>query len=134
MRTFDRATYLQAEREWDRGEFSWEWMRYRRIAAERGFIYPPIGTRFDDREADQPSQRAIIWRAITDNPTRLETIVRRSSSWGQVVDGIIGLESRLRAEADERTKDDGWERRDEANHRGAVMSIAQIFARIEESR
>lgn len=130
MRTYDRETYQAATYQWETGEFGWQWRKIRDLAADRGFIYPPSGTVHDDREVESPSQRAIIWRALNDNPTRLEAIVRRSHSWSQVVDGIIGLEERLREEVGEGERDDEWERKDDATPREAVMSLGSIIRRI----
>ena len=133
MRTFDRDTYLRAQREWADGEFGWRWYAIRRIAADRGFILPPHGTVHDDRDADPPSQRAIIFRALEDNPTNVEGIVRRSRSWADVVDGIIGLEKRLAEDADDLARDTAWSRKDEPTGRQAAMSIRDIFQRILDS-
>jgi hypothetical protein len=132
MRTFDRATFLAAKAEWESGEFGWQWQRIRRIAAEQGFIYPPTGSRHDDRDSEQPSQRAIIWRALEDNPRELEAIVHRASSWSGVVDRIIGLEARLRTDADYAARDREFDK-DEPTHRQAAMSLAAILTRISDS-
>lgn len=133
MRTFDRDTFLRAQAMWDDGSFGWRWQTIRRIAAARGFIFPPNGTQHDDRDADPPSQRAIIYRALHDNPTNVEVIVRRSTSWGQVVDGIIGLERRMADEADEADRDDAWSRKDEPTGRQAASSLKAILNRIGDS-
>jgi hypothetical protein len=133
MRTYDRATFLAAREAWDTGDFGWQWQAIRRIAAERGFLYPPSGSVHDDREVESPSQRAIIWRALIDNPTRTEAIVRRSYSWSQVVDGIIGLEDRLRRELVEVERDEAWERKDEPTHKEAAMRLGAIIRRIGDS-
>jgi hypothetical protein len=133
MRTFDRATFLAAKAEWESGEFGWQWQRIRRIAAEQGFIYPPTGSRHDDRDSEQPSQRAIIWRALEDNPTELEAIVRRAKSWSGVVDRIIGLESRLRTDADYADRDREFDD-PRPDHKQAVHSLAAILERLEASR
>jgi hypothetical protein len=134
MRTFDRTTFLAARLAWETGEFGWQWQHYRRIAAERGYIFPPTGTRHDDREAASPSQRAIVWAAIEENPTELERIVRRCSSWSQVVDQIIGMEARLAEDAGLTESDARWEREHRPVHREAVTSIAAVLERIAASR
>lgn len=113
MRTFSRDAFLEAREQWDTGRFGWRWQSIRRIAAERGFIYPPVGSVHDDREVESPSQRAIIYAALEENPTQVETIVRRSHSWFDVVDGIIGMEAMLGREAYERERDIEWERVEE---------------------
>ncbi len=118
---------------WESGEFGWEWQGIRRIAAARGFIFPPNGTVHDDRDADPPSQRAIVYRALVDNHLAVEVIVRRSSSWGGVVDGVIGLERRLADNADELERDTAWERKDEPTGRQAASSLKAILNRIGDS-
>jgi hypothetical protein len=134
MKTYDRDTFLRARRLWDEGEFGWQWQAIRRQAAERGFIFPPNGTIHDDREAENPSQRAVVWRALQDNPTRLTTIVSRSRSWNDVVRMVIGMEDTLRVDADELARDEAWSRRDDPDHREAITSLARILERIEEAR
>lgn len=134
MRTYDRATFLAAQQAWDTGGFGWQWRRIREIASDRGMLFPPAGSRHDSRDAAEPSQRSIVWRALEDNPAELERIVRRSSSWSQVVDKIIGMESRLREDAGIVDGDAEWERGQLPTHREAVMSVARILARMDESR
>lgn len=134
MRTFDRPTFMAAKAAWEDGEFGWQWQPIRRLAAERGFIYPPSGTRHDDREVESPSQRAIVWRALEDNPTELLRIVRRSRSWSEVVDQIIGLESRLRVDLDDRDREVAWDKADQADYRESVKSLAAILERIDGAR
>lgn len=133
MRTFDRDTYLRAQREWDEGRFGWRWAEVRRVAASRGYILPPRGTVHDDRDADPPSQRAIIFRALEENPTVTRNIIAKSSSWGEVVDRIIGLEKRLAEDADELGRDDAWRRKDEPTGRESTMAIKAILQRIGDS-
>ena len=133
MRTYSRADWIASQQAWDDGDFGYRWQAIRRIAAERGFIYPPSGTVHDDRDAENPSQRAIVWRALEDNPTELERIVRRSYSWSQVVDSIIGLETRLRQDADDADRLDKWQRDDDPDHREATTTLAGIIKRIGDS-
>lgn len=131
--TYSRSTFLEARALWESGGFGREWERYRLIAGQRGFLRPPTGTAYDERDDPRPSQRAIIWRAIRDNPTELERIVRRSRSWSQVVDQIIGLESRLREDADYADRSSAAEREERPTYREAVTTIAAIVARIAGS-
>lgn len=126
MRTFDRATFLAARRQWESGEYGCDWSCIRTMAAERGFIYPPTGSAHDDRDVENPSQRAVIYSALRHNPSQLEAIVRRSGSWSQVVDGIFGLEARLTREAEERERDIAWERRDEPTTRRSYRNAAPV--------
>lgn len=132
-RTFSRDDWLAAREAWQ--DFDpLRWDRIRRIAAEAGFIYPPTGSAHDDRDAEQPSQRAIVWRALEDNPTELEAIVRRSKSWSGVVDRIIGMESRLRSDADYAERDAAWDKAAEPTHSESVMALGAVLERIEASR
>lgn len=131
MRTFDRATFDAAQRSWD--GYGSEWQAIRRLAAEQGVIYAPEGTEWDDRDAASPSQRAIIWRALGDNPQKLTALVRRSRSWGQVVSGVIGMESNLRETADEADRDTAWIRKDEPDHRQSAMTLKAILGRLADS-
>lgn len=134
MRTYSRETFLAAKAAWEDGDFGWQWQAIRRIAAERGFLYPPSGSKHDDREVESPSQRAIVWRALEDNPTSLAKIVGRSRSWGEVVDQVIGLEATLRIDLDERDRELAWEKRGDPDHRESVRSLAAILERIDGAR
>lgn len=107
MRTFDRDTYRQATALWE--SFGPEWDAVRILAANNGYIFPPTGTAHDDRDAAKPSQRAIVWRALEDNPRQLAAIVGRCRSWSEVVDRIIGMEDRLRAELGLAEQDREWD-------------------------
>ncbi len=133
MRTYSRDAWLEAQALWDDGEYGYRWGTVRKLAKDRGFIYPPTGTIHDSREADNPSQRAIIYHALEDNPGNVEAIVRRSRSWSQVVDGIFGLEAQLAAGVAERERDEAWQRKDEPDGREATMTLKAIFDRIGDS-
>ena len=133
MRTFSREDWQASEHAWQDGEYGWRWGQLRRIARESGILYPPAGTAHDDRDAESPSQRAIIWRALEDNPTELYAIVRRARSWSGVVDRIIGLESRLRSDADYNQRDIDHEKANDPDHRESASSIASILQRIGDS-
>lgn len=133
MRTYSRADWLAARDAWDNADFGPRWDTIRSIARHAGFIYPPSGSVHDDREAQSPSQRAVVWRALEDNPTRLEAIVRRSRSWSEVVDGIIGLETRLRLDADDEQRVIDWQNGEQPDHREAITSLGSIIGRIRDS-
>lgn len=134
MRTFDRATFVKAQALWREGEFGPRWDAIRAIAASRGFIFPPSGTVHDDREAESPSQRAIIYAALEENPRQLKAIVGKCGSWSEVVDRIFGMEARLAAEVglDERNR--AWDRKSEPGPREDAMTLAAILQRIDDSR
>lgn len=130
-RTYSREDWFRAKAEWE--AFGPRWGTVRRLAAERGMIFPPSGTIHDDRDAEQPSQRAIVWRALEDNPAGLAKIIGRSRSWNGVVAGIIGLETRLRLDADDLERDVSWDKAGQPDHKEAVRTIAEILRRIGDA-
>jgi hypothetical protein len=132
-RTYSRDAFLEARALWESGEYGWQWQRIRRMAAERGYIYPPSGTRHDDREVESPTQRAIVWRALEDNPGKVEAIVQRATSWNQVVDQIIGMEARLARDAYDAERDIEWSRKDEPDGKQATLTLKAILNRIGDS-
>lgn len=134
MRTYDRDTFVRARAAWEEGEFGSAWSELRRLAWERGFPFPPAGTKWDDRDDPEPSQRAIIHRALVDRPRDTIATVARSRSWGQVVAGILQTEDRLREDADLVDREAEYDRTERPTYREAVMSIAGILERIEASR
>lgn len=130
-RTFRREDLVESRRRWDEGEFGSEWAPYRRAAANRGFIFPPEGSRWDSWEDDQPSQRAIVYRAIEDTPRALLAAISSSRSWGQVVKALmVDLERR-------RQDSNDAEQRAASNHtdpdrRQALQALGEISRRAAE--
>lgn len=131
MKTYDRDTFERAKESWR--DFGPEWNALRQIAYDRGFPVAPRGTRHDDRDAEHPTPRAIIWAALVNRPVETLGIARRSGSWGQVVDLIIGAEERHRERAAEVIRDDAWARKDEPDGREATVSLKRIVDRIASS-
>lgn len=130
MRTYTSTTYREATALWTKFGPEWNWLR--ELSWARGFPYPPSGTKHDDREAPEPSQRAVIYRALVDQPAELRRIVLSSRSWSHVVDRIFGMEERLRREAGEVEADAAWEKRNDGP-RQAVGTIGNVFERVAES-
>lgn len=133
-RTYDRETYLGAKASWDEGEFGPEWAAARRLSWDRGFPFAPSGTRWDDREAENPSVRAIVYAALEDRPKDTLEIIGRSHSWGQVVSAIVQTEGRLREDIELAEREAAYEREERTTYREAVQSLASILGRIESSR
>jgi hypothetical protein len=131
MRTYDRDTFLGAREAW--ADFGPEWAEVRRLSWDRGYPYPPAGTKHDDRDDENPSQRAIVYRALEDNPTELRRIVGRCRSWSAVVDQVIGLESRLREDADYADRESDAEREDRPTYGEAVTSLKAVLDRMASS-
>lgn len=133
-RTYSRARFLEARRAWADGEFGPEWRWVYRIAVQRGFIFPPNGTRHDNRDAAEPSQRAVIYAAMEENPTELRRILEASSSWSQVIDRIFGMERTLVDDANLRDKDIAWDNAQERpTRRDALLSVGAILGQIAAS-
>ena len=130
-RSFSRDSWNEAQAMWRAGDFSHEWRPFRHQAAMRGMLYPPEGTKWDSWEDDEPSQRAMLIRAIRETPSLLSEAIARSRTWGDVIAYILRRRDDWRAEIAEHARiiDE-----DRPTHRQAVMSIAQILTRIEESR
>jgi len=108
--TYSRAFWEGSQEAWNTGGFGPEWKAIRQIAANNGFCWPPQGTAFDSRQED-PSPRAIIHRALTDNPTETTEIVTNSSNWHEVIDGIFKMELRLSLEAADQEEADAEAKR-----------------------
>lgn len=128
MRTYNRVDWEAALAQWDAGKFSDEWKPYRHQAAMRGMIYPPEGTRYDQWDDDEPSQRAMLVRAIRETPTLLGVCIDRSRSWGEVVARLIRVRDDWREEQRRRVAV-----RPDPDPREATVSIRHILERIWNS-
>jgi len=133
MRTFSGETYRESQAAWKAGEFSKEWQPYRNLAASRGFIYPPEGSKWDSWEDEEPSQRAIVYRAMQDTPEALAKIIGQSRSWFEVVRKLMADLDRRREDADFAERQIEWDRQDEPAPREATQTVADILRRIGES-
>lgn len=129
MKTYRREDWLAAQDAWR--DFSPEWREVRHQAAMRGILYPPSGTRWDSWEDDEPSQRAILIRAIRETPKLLESCVAKSRSWSEVIGRLTAARDAWRADLDDvdRHRID-----DQPTHREAVMTLGAILRRLEDSR
>jgi hypothetical protein len=129
VKTYDRATYTAARTAWADGDFGPEWHELYRLAADHGYIYPPTGSKWDDVE-DAPSQRAIVYQAITDNPVELRRIMAHSHSWSDVVRQVIAFRGVLRDQADLFEADAEWEKRRDAKKAEATEVLGVILRRL----
>ena len=131
MATFSRTTWHEADAAWRDGEFGSEWRRYRELAASRGFLYPPMGSRHDSWEDQEPSQRAIVYRAIEDTPKLLERCIGSSRSWSEVVERLIAAVGEWRDEIARREAEDRRRREaDDPTRRQAAESLGDILRRV----
>lgn len=134
-RTFDRATFESARDAWTWGRYDPAiWSKWRGLAQESGIIFPPAGTPDDDPESDDPSIRALVYRAIRDMPITLEKAIARSGDWGQVLEIVLAERDRMREDIDLEEKDAAWERAqngdDREGKRRAAESLAAIVKRL----
>lgn len=130
-RTFSRDAWNEAQDLWKAGEFSDEWRKVRHAAAMRGMLYPPEGTKWDSWDDDAPSQRAMLIRAIRESPALLDVAVSKSRTWGEVIAYLIRRRDDWRAEMDAQRRLIDF---DKTTPKQAVMSIAAILDRIDQSR
>jgi hypothetical protein len=133
MRTFSQEAWTEAQAAWSDGRFSDEWREVRHQAAMRGMIYPPEGTQWDSWDDDEPSQRAMLIRAIRETPKLLSVAISRSSSWGQVIEYVLKRRDDMRAELDDRDRDLARRKADEPDQREASMALKAILNRIGDS-
>jgi hypothetical protein len=132
-RTYKLEDIERARQEWDAGKFSDEWGEWRTLAQLGGIIFPPEGTRFDNWEDDEPSQRAILVRAIRETPGLLRKSLIGARSWGDVVHRLIKDRDDMREDATLRDRDDAWRRQDDPTPRHAFESIGQILRKFKDS-
>ena len=128
MRTFSRDQWTEAQALWDDGHFSDEWKLFRHQAAMRGMLYPPAGTQFDSWEDDEPSQRAMLIRAIRETPTLLMAAINHSKSWGEVVAYVLRRRDEWRDELNYRRPE-----LLEPTPRQATSSLKAILNRLADS-
>lgn len=132
MRTFSRSDWDEAQTLWL--DFSDEWKSVRHQAAMRGILFPPSGTCWDSWEDDSPSQRAILIRAIREQSRLLAECVAHARSWSEVISRLVRKRDDWREEMAHREAEAARVRREEQPpRREALMSIAQIMARVADS-
>ena len=128
MRTFSRSDWDAAQDAWC--DFSPEWREVRHQAAMRGMLYPPSGTKWDSWDDDEPSQRAILIRAIRETPELLSRCIDRSRSWHDVVQKLIAERDGVRRNVDDAERLLHF---DKPTDRQAVTALKSILQRIWNS-
>lgn len=104
-RTVTRERWEAAQAAWAAGDFSDEWKPWRHLAAMKaGIVDPPTGTKWDDWTDDEPSQRAMLIRAIRETPEALRVAIARAPrpTWEAVLADVLGFRDRLGTDADQR--------------------------------
>lgn len=128
--TYSKDAWLRARDAWDAGGFGPEWSDWRGLAAKAGIIFPPEGSAEDSWGADSPSQRAIVYRAITETPNALRwALSSKVRSWGEVVGRLLQVRDGMSADADRRERD--WQATKE--RRGPTHHVASVMATIGDS-
>ena len=126
MRTFTAETLEEALIAWADGGFGPEWDPIWEAAEGAGNIFPPAGTALDDRDDENPSQRSIIYRAMSDTPVRLRLLVKKSRNWSQVVAGLFTYQTELRQQADREVALDAERRMLEPDEAEARAALARL--------
>lgn len=131
MRTLSRSEYDAMTEAW--ADFDYRWKPWRELAARSGVLFPPSGSKHDSIEDEEPSQRAIVFQAMTDTPAMLREAIGRSHSWREIVGRVLLGREHLREDATLRARDDAWERRDEPTHREALETLGALLTKIGDS-
>lgn len=108
-RTFSREEFEASKAAWDAGGFGPEWKSWRHLAAmEAGIIRPPRGSSWDQWD-DEPSERALVVRAIRETPDALRRAILSPGvrSWAAVVALVTRNRDRMALDADQRA--DAWD-------------------------
>ena len=111
---------------WNTGHFSDEWRDWRHLAAmEASIIAPPDGTEWDNWSDDEPSQRAMLIRAIRETPALLSGAIRSPGvhSWAAVIAVLVRGRDERRAERD---REAAWRRRPDTSHEEAVAALRRL--------
>jgi hypothetical protein len=98
IRTFSKADWDAADAAWSAADLGPEWLEVRRRATLRGMLWPPHGSKWDSWDEDNPSQVAIVIRAIRETPELLLRCVDQASSWGEVIGRLIAIRDEWQAD------------------------------------
>lgn len=129
-RTFTREQLDASRAAWDARRFSAEWREWRHLAAmQAGIIDPPTGDAFDPWADDEPSERAIIIRAIRETPRTLRSALTsgRCHTWAQVVREVVQHRDRLGDDADRRQHE--WD----VTRRAPMVPLADTLGVVADS-
>jgi hypothetical protein len=113
-RTFTKEQLDASRVAWTVGEFSAEWKPWRHLAAmQAGIIDPPDGTKWDSWGDDSPSERAILIRAIREQPDTLRRILTGGKvyTWSQVIRLLVQGRDHQAEDIDDREREAQWQRR-----------------------
>ena len=124
------AEQMEAARAaWETGHFSDEWRDWRHLAAmEAGIIAAPEGTEWDQWDDDEPSQRAMLIRAIRETPDLLRAAIRAPGvhSWAAVIAILVRGRDDMREQLALRARDDDRHRATDPTHDEARAALVAI--------
>jgi hypothetical protein len=135
-RTVSREAFEAARQAWTDGEFSDEWKPWRHLAAmEAGIIAPPDGTKWDQWDDENPSERALLIRAIRETPDSLRRALRTPGvhAWSNVVAILMRRRDELRDDLEQDERDADRRRRDQATPSQATYVLRQVLDIIGQS-
>ena len=128
-RTYTATQLAESRVAWDTGHFSDEWRDWRHMAAmQAGIIVPPEGTEWDSWSDDEPSQRAMLIRAIRETPALLSAAIRSPGvhSWAAVIAVLLRGRDERRADRD---REAAWQERGrtlQPTPQEAAMALTRI--------
>ena len=93
--------------------------------------YPPEGSRWDNWGDDEPTQRAVLIRAIREQPIALMAAINRSKSWHDVIEQIIAANETLGVDVALAERHDRHDRMDaEPTQRQATEALRTILEKL----
>lgn len=128
-RTFTALQVKESRAAWDAGDFSTEWREWRHLAAmQAGIIAPPIGTKWDSWGDPEPSERAVLIRAIREQPAELRRILttERVGAWSNVIALLVRGRDRRAEDIERAGRDDDRDRAGEITTRQAADTLRRI--------
>lgn len=132
QRTYTPQQIAESRKAWTAGRFSDEWKPWRHLAAmEAGIIMPPSGDAYDSWDDDQPSERALLIRAIRETPDALNRAIRspRVHSWSAVIAILVrGRDEQMTAIE---RRDADWEA--VKDRRGRMHRASDVMTTIGDS-
>jgi hypothetical protein len=133
QRTFSREQWESAQAAWRAADLGPEWREWRHLAAmTAGIIIPPTGTKWDSWGDADPSQAALLIRAIRDTPDLLRAALHAPGvhSWGVVIAILMRGRDALMDQVEQRERD--WSAV-KAPRRGAMTPIAETLSTLIDS-
>lgn len=130
QRRVTREQLDASRRAWDAGRFGPEWREWRHLAAmSAGIIDPPQGTALDSWADEDPSERAIVVRAIRETPRALRAALTsgRCHTWSQVVRALVIGRDAMGEDADRRQRE--WD----ATRHAPMVPLADTIAVVADS-